>query len=354
MANKVDLGCNQLRGNFVLSGKLTGRFSNGFYTDGKSSGGKDWRRVHFGVEIEPGKTVYLDLFGATQDNVYFSKTVRGADGKNQTTTKSVPWAKRMKSSKELFGEDGYRIIGVTCGCEKIIDKNGKEVNNTKHLTPYDACDEVGNLQDDDFVFVRGNITYSTYNNNHRVNFEPTQVSLCKPIDFDAIDFQPNASFTQSIVCMGVAKNEETPGEAVVTAKIVGYQNIEDTELYTRNGGLAKNLKKLGQYCHVKVWGDIVVDGEVQEVEEDTGWGTSNRMERVGSPFKRKLMITGADPESIDKESYSEEVIEHAMTVIAGIQNAKKDFGKDSENDSNDWGSKNSNLDDEDDDMDLGI
>lgn len=355
---KVDLGCEQLRGNFILSGKVTGRFNNGFYAEGTGQNGNDWRRVRFGVEIEPNKIVYIDLFGAVQDTVYFSKTTKGSDGKNHTETKPVKWADRMKSSKAIFGEDGYRIIGVTCGTKKVIDKNGKEVNDTKHLTPFDACDEIGNLQDGDSVFVRGNITYSTYNDQHRVNFEPSQISLLRqPIDFEAVDFQPNASFTQPIVCMGVTKNEETPGEAIVSAKIVNYQSIEDTDLYTRNGTLAKNLKRLGSYTHVKVWGDIVVDGEVQEVVEDTGWGSANKMERVASPFKRKLMITGADPDTIDKEAYSEEVIEHALTVIAGIQGAKKDYGKNDSKDDEDWGTKSSsnfdNLDD-DDDMDLGI
>ena len=353
--NKIELGCAQTKGTFVLSGKVTGRFSNSFYAEGTGQNGNDWRRVRFGVEIEPDKVIYVDMFGAVQDNVYFSKTTK-VDGKNRTETKSVKWADRMKSSKQLFGEDGYRIIGVTCGCKKVIDSKGKEVNDSKHLTMFDACDEVGNLSDGDSVFIRGNITYSTYQDTHRVNFEPVQISLMRqPIDFEAIDFQPNASFTQPIVCMGVIKNEDTPGEAIVSAKIVNYQTIEDTELYTRNAALAKNLKKLGQYVHIKVWGDIVVDGEIEEVKESSdGWGTSNKMERVASPFKRKLMITGADPDTIDRDAYSEDKIEHALEVIAGIQNAKSDYGKKDDKD-NDWGSSKSNLDEDDDfDMDLGI
>ena len=356
--NKVELGCAQTRGTFILSGKVVGTQSNSFFAEGDTKNGGSYRRVHFGVEIEEGKIVYLDLFGSTVDQVYFSKTVKGADGKNKTDTKSVKWADRFKTSKQLFGEDGYRLIGVTCGCKKIVNDKGKELNDRKYLTPYDACDEITNLSDGQSVFIRGNISYSTYNNQHRVNFEPQQVSLCKEIDFDDVDFKATAQFTQNIVCMGVAKNEETPGEAIVNAKIVNYQSIEDAELYTRNAALARNLKKLGEYCHIKVWGDIVVDGEVETVEDvDEGWGSSNKMERVASPFKRKLMITGADKESIDKEAYSEEVIEKALEVIAGIQGAKKDYGMKDDGDE-DWGNKPSskgNLDDEDDtDFDLGI
>ena len=355
--NKVDLGCAQLRGSFVLSGKVTGRFSNNFYSEGTGQNGNDWRSIRFGVEIEPDKIVYVEMFGSVQDNVYFSKTTKGSDGKNHTETKSVRWADRMKSSKQLFGEDGYRIIGVTCGCKKIIDSKGKEVNDSKHLTMFDACDEVGNLSDGDSVFIRGNITYSTYNDQHRVKFEPVQISLLRQeIDFDAVDFQPNAQFTQPIVCMGVVKNEDTPGEAIVNAKIVNYQSIEDTELYTRNAALAKNLKKLGQYVCIKVFGDIIVDGQVEEAVTSSEWGTPNKMERIASPFKRKLLITGADPDTIDKETYSEKAIEHAMEIIAGIKNAKSDYGKKEDKNDDGWGSsQKSNFDDEeDDDFDLGI
>lgn len=354
--NKIELGCQQLRGTFIMSGKITGRLSNGFYAEGTAKNGNAWRRVRFGVEIEPDKVVYLDLFGSVQDNVYFSKTSKGTDGKNHTETKTVRWADRMKSSANLFGEPGYRIIGVTCGCKKVIDKNGKEVNDRKYLTPYDACDEVGNLTDGDSVFIRGNIVYSTYNDKHHVSFEPQQISLLnQPIDFEALDFQPNAQFTQPIVCMGVVKNEETPGEAIVNAKIVNYQSIEDTELYTRNAALAKNLKKLGEFVHIKVFGDIIVDGQVEEVAESSEWGMPNKMERVASPFTRKLLITGADPDTIDHEAYSEDKIEHALEVIASIQNAKNDYGMKNEKD-DDWGSSSkSNLgEDEIDDFDLGI
>ena len=360
MANrKIDLGVAQTKGVFVVTGKVTGRYSNNFYSEGTSQSGVPWRRVHFGVEIESGKVVYIDMFGAVTENVYFSKSIRGADGKNQTTTKSVSWASRTKTSKQLFGEDGYRIIGINCGCKKTIDKNGKEVNDNKNLTSYDACDEVGNLNDGDSVYVRGNITYSTYEGKHRVSFEPTQISLARDeIDFDAVDFQPHAVFNQNIVFKGVTKNEEVPGEYIINALIVNYQSIEEAEFYTRELSLAKNLKKLGEYCYVECWGEIVVEGSLEEVkEEDNGWGRANPMKRVASPFTRKLIVIGANPDTLDKDSYSKDKIEHALEIIAGIQSAKKDYGKMSDDiddgDSNGWGRKQAKQDNTSiDDMDL--
>ena len=352
--NKVNLGCKQLRGTFQMSGKINGRLSQNFYADGTGSNGKQWRRVHFGVEIEQGKTVYVDLFGAAQDTCYISKRTTLAGGKVQTDTQSIPWAKRFDFVKDAKYK-GYSMIGVTCGCKKVIDAKGVEKNDVKHVTAFDACDEVQNLHDGDSVFIRGNITYSSYNGQHRVNFEPTQISLCKPLDFDDMEFKPNAHFTQPLVLMCVEVNNET-NEYDVLAKIVNYNTIEEAEFHIKSDrkGLAKTLNKLGKYVHIEVFGDIVVDGQVVEETVDDEWGSANTMKRVASPFTRKLVIMGADPESVDKEAYSKEVIEHAEEVIASLQSAKNDYGESDD----DWGgkkdSKNNFLDDEDDDLDLGL
>lgn len=351
--NKINLGCKQLRGTFQMSGKISGRLSQNFYSEGVAKNGKAWRRVHFGVEIEPGKSVYVDLFGSAQDNIYVSKRTTVA-GKTQVDTQTVPWAKRFDYQNDKRYK-GYTTIGVTCGCKKMLDSKGVERNDTKHLTMFDACDEIQNLTDGQDVFVRGNIVYSTYNDQHRINFEPVQISLCRPIDFDDLEFKPNAVFTQPLVLMDVVGNKETH-EYDVLAKIVNYSTVEDCEMHIKEefSGLAKTLKKLGAYVHVEVHGNIVIDGEVVEETVDSAWGTSNSMKRLGSAFTRKLVITGADPDSVDKESYNEAVIEHAIEVAASIQNAKEDYG-DKDN-REDWGEGNkSNLgEDEDDDFDLGL
>ena len=352
--NRVSLGCEQTRGAFRLAGKVTGTLSQNFYTDGMSRNGKPWRKLHFGVETEPGKVVYVDLFGAAQDNCYISKTTN-VGGKNLTDTVSIPWADRMDYWKKNPKLKDYRMIGITCGVERRIDpKTGKEVNNVKHLHAYDACDEIAKLNDGDDVFLRGNITYSTYNGQHRVNFEPVQVSLCRPIDFDAADFEPTAFFEQNIVLMGVTKSE-TPGEAIISAKIVNYSTIEDTELYTKNMRLANALNRLKrkEYVFITVYGDIVVETGVQPVTEESDFGGPNPMRRVSSMGVRKLMVSGAEEESIDYEAYSEEVIEHAMEVAANLQRAKDDYG-----DESDFGSKpkkrdNFIMQEEDDEIDFG-
>lgn len=353
--NKVDLGCAQTRGTFQMSGKVTGRLSQNFYAEGTGSNGRPWRRVRLGIEIENGKTIYIDLFGAAQDAAYISKRTTLPGGKIQNDTQQIPWASRVTFEKDPKYK-GYQVIGVTCGCKKVLDSKGVERNDVKHLTTFDACDEIQNLHDGDSVFVRGNIIYSTYNGQHRVNFEPTQISLCRPLDFDDMDFQPQANFTQPLVLMGVTPNKETE-EYDIEAKIINYSTVEDAEFHIKKdyAGLAKTMKKLGKYVYLKVYGDILVEGEMQQEEMSDEWGMqTNKMDRVPSPFVRKLVINGADPQSVDKETYSESVVEHAIEVASSIQNAKNDYGEKNE----DWGKggkSNFDVDEDDDpDFDLGI
>ena len=65
------------------------------------------------------------------------------------------------------------------------------------------------------------------------------------------------------------------------------------------------------------------------------------------PFTRTLVITGADKNSVDTDTYSEEIIEEALARMKSDKKADKDFG---DNSDGDWGSmdiKSSDSNDED-------
>ena len=72
------------------------------------------------------------------------------------------------------------------------------------------------------------------------------------------------------------------------------------------------------------------------------------MKRVNAPTKVELLITGADPHTIDKETYNAKNIEDAMKQIKASQRAKENFGESkTTNDVDDW-STDDDIDDEDD------
>lgn len=343
MAKEKLFSLPQTRGTFMLTGVVTGEQSEKFYEDKTTKTHKPFRSVSFGIKLSEDKAVYVGLNGMVQEAVYFIRSENKAKGV-KSDTKRVPWKERY-----TFHEDGYRMLGVSTGVKKVTDAKGNEVNERKTLAPYDACEEIGeNLKDGLSVFARGSIEYSTYNDKHQTRFTLGQVSLCKKeIDFSAEGYAPNAQFTQVIVFTGI-KKEEAPPRFAVSAKIVTYNSIEDAEFYITNAELAGLFrKKLKPYTAIKVWGDILVEHDTQPAEDEADvWGTENKMERVGSPTKRLLVITGADPSTIDTDTYSEENIDEAIAKIAAAKQAQEDYGG-KEPASGAWGSVGSIEDDED-------
>jgi hypothetical protein len=333
MAKTKGLELPQQRGTFEVKGIVIGTQKEKFATSTKTKTGKDFRSVNFGITFDKNQTLFVGLTGMPQEKVYFSK--KGEKGA-KPDVKTVDWKDR-----HTFKNEGYTLIGVNCGLVKTT-KDGKEVNDIQRLTPFDACKYIEeNLKDGESVYIRGNIEYSHYANQagelqHNSKLVITQISLCKPVDFEATDFAPDAQFTQPFVFMGISKEE--PNFAV-EAKVVGYATVEDAEFIVENAKLATNLKKaLKPYNSIKAWGDIrtVRNTDTIEVEKDDsdGWGSKNEMDRVTGQYRKTFIVTGADPESMEKEIYKESEMDKAIATMNANENAKKDFGDGGEED---WG-----------------
>lgn len=328
MAENKGLGLQETKGSFQISGIVTGTQSDKFYKEMTTKNNKPMRLVNFGVNVDKDKTIFLSLNGMERDTVVFSKTE--GEGKNKkNVTKKVVWKDRF-----TFREKDYKPLGVNVGVTKVTNKDGKEVNNKKILVEYDACKEIAdNLVDDKSVFVKGKLEFNTYNNKHQTKFIPTQVSLCKDIDFETDGFKPTVDFKQTIVFMGITKSEN---RFIISAKIIGYNSIEDAEFIELDEKRASLFKKnLKPYNAITIGGIISVkkDTEAVTTSDNDGWGEVE-MDKVKTPTVRELIITGADKASIDTETYSESIIEEALAKIKSSETAKKDFG-----DSGDeWGS----------------
>lgn len=336
---KSGLGLTETRGTFELKGVVTGVQKDGFYKQTMTKTDKPFRMVNFGVTYAKDKTVYVTLSGMEQDKVFFSP-ISKKDDKEKKETLRIDWADRFTYNKE-----GYRLIGVNVGVQKTKDEKGNEANDKKTLTAYDACKEVGdNLVDGVSVYVRGNITYSTYNERHMVRFEPNQISLCQPVNFE--EEKEIANFTQTIVFMSISPSEDK-SKFIVSAKNVTYNSIEDAEYIIKNPVLANTFRKaLKPYTSIRTWGDIGVEVNTEEIVEETNeWGESNPMDKLNTPIVRELIITGADGTSVDHSVYSQAAFDEAVTKLNATKAAKSDYGSGSE----DWGTANLNKKDDDDD-----
>lgn len=330
------------KGQYQVRGIVSGTEKQNFYTEKKTKNGKDFRMISFGVEYDNGKTIYMSLNGMPKDKVYFSKRDTNT---GKTVTKAVDWKNRFKTDP-----DGYRVIGINLGIEKTTDDKGKESNLKKTMTEFDACKYMGEtMQDEMSVFVKGNMEFSSYTNKNgeiarSTKFVPSQVSLCNDdIDFDEEGFKPNHAFTQTIVFTGIDQekvDDHATGRFVVEAKIINYNSIESAEFIIEDKALANQFKKgLKPYWAIEVHGHIEVVNVVEEVSEDDCWGTANEMNRVSAPTRRELVITGATPSTIDKETYTEKAINDAIRKLNAAKTAEENFnGKKFNNSSeDDWG-----------------
>ena len=342
----------ETKGSFQVKGKISGVESSRFYTEKKTKNGNDFRAVNFGSEYDDKKTVYLNLNGMPQSDVYFSK--RNADT-GKTETKKVAW-----SNRNSFNEDGWRMIGVNLGIVRTIDSEGKEVNDKKTMHSFDACEYIKkNLKDDASAFIRGNIEFSSYldnegNTRRSIKYVPNQISLCKEVDFEEYDDnnKPVHDFTQTIVFNEINKEQESgkdTGRFVVNAMVVTYSDVVNTEFIIEDAKLAGLFKKnLRPYTSISVHGKIVVSHKIEEFQEEDGWGQANSMVSVSAPTKTEMIITGASPATIDRDTYNEKNVSEAIAKIRNARMAEKNFGgKPNINiEVDEWGSGDSDEDED--------
>lgn len=336
---------------FQLRGMVTGTKSQRFYQNGVGKNGGSWNVVEFGVKVAENKTVYVKLNGFSRDEVFYYK--RGENGKKGDTQR-VKWKDRKNSP----GKD-YRLIGVNISTGK--DADGKNINEI--FVEYDAVEWIHeNLKDDDSVFIRGNLEFSSYTNKDgqtrkRIDMVPTQISYTqKPVDFTADDYKEMVEFENTFVFQSIEKEEDengkTTGRFVLSGYAIGYNTVENISFIidAEHAKLANNLRKAMKPGYsIKIYGKVVVINDISTTEEeDDGWGETSPMERINSPVRREYIVYKADPNSIEKGDYTEETIGAAIKKIKASKDAAKNFGEnpnnDMDDDLDDWGTDDDESD----------
>ena len=356
MANRL-FELPETKGVFQVVGIVNGVEGEKFYTEKKTKTGKDFRAVNFGCEYDERKSLYMNLTGMPHQYVYFSKRDKNT---KKTDTQPVAWANRNK-----FNEDGYNMIGVKLGLEKTKDDKGNIVNDKKIMHQFDACGYINeHLQDDASVFIRGDVSFESFMDSNgdivrKVKYVPNQISLCKDVDFSEYNENrpPKHNFTQTIVFMGIEEeiiDGEITGRYVVSAKIVTYSDIVDTQFIIDEKSLAVMFKRsLKPYTAIEVFGCINAVHVV--TESNDGWGKKNSMRRVNSPTKFEMVIEGAEPSTIDRDTYTEKDIAEAIKKIRTAQTAEQNFSGKSVVDASKatWGKQYDSSDDDEFDEEWG-
>lgn len=359
MANRL-FDLNETKGTFRIRGIVTGMERDGSYSDKKTKTGKSRRQLSFGLQYKKDEILYVNCEGMERDIVYFSK--RNDDG--TTETKQVKWADRHS-----FKESGFSPIGVSIGLEVQTDKENKSNLIYKRFVEFDACKYIyDHLEDDMSVEVKGRVEYSSYETDkgekrNNVKLQITSISKCRyDLDLDEIT-EENAIhyFDQTIMLMGVEKETKEDVEtnrAIISAKIVNYNSIENAEFIIDNlsdkgrSAYCRNLRKLDPYTSITISGRIYGKAQEEDIVEDDGWGEPNPMKKVSRAYVREFLTSGADKSSIDQTLYDEQSVNEAIEKINNAKKADRDFGDIPTANSNDdgWGTSNkTDFDDEEDD-----
>lgn len=329
MAKESIHNLKQTSNSFQCRGIVSGTKSQKFYKD-KIGPNQNGISLNFGVNIADKKTVFITLTAYPKKEVYYSK--RGENG-SKGTTKAVAWKDRHKSPGE-----GYNLIGTKITTGK--DADGNNINTV--FAEYDAVNYLKeNLKDGDSVFIKGKIEFRSWTGKDgqlikSINLVPNQISYTKkPIDFDEEGYKEMCEFENTLVFSSVEpetdENDKKTGRFILTGHSIAYNSVENISFIipAEQEKLAKNLHKAMKPGYaIKTFGRVEVINDISAVESDSdGWGDTSPMERVNTPTKREYIVYRADPNSIEKEDYSEDKITEAIRKIKAAKTAKENFGE---------------------------
>lgn len=321
----------ETKGTFSVSGHVYGVLSKRFYSESVTQNGQSRRSLQFAVQVDPENKVYVELSAAPTDRVYFSKNIE-ENGKRSASVESVKWADRKSKAAEALVKDGYRMMGVSVGIERKIDERGTESNDVVTLAPYDAAEYLSShLRDDMPVLVRGNIRYSSYNGRRYRRFEITHIYYSKKVETAHTD--PNAEPNQSdfhcrFVYTGIAADPSKSTRQVISAKIIGYNTVEDTEFLIENGAIAQNIRRnIKPYSMIEVDGNIVNRKLEEDVADQGCWGTPNRMSIRRAPTVTEMIICAVYPDKTDSTVYNEQSVSEAIAAAKANRQARSDYGE---------------------------
>lgn len=345
MAKKIH-NLPQTSGMFNLRGIVTGTLKNNFYTEKTTKSGSGFRQLSFGVEFDDQQTAYLTLNGMERKSVYYYNA-------KEKDTKEIKWSDRNKAPGE-----GYRMIGVNVG----LERDEEDDSNVKYtLTDYDAAKYASeHLEDGMSMFVKGNLEFDSYTNDkgevrRSRKLVPTQMSRCsKDVNFTSEDFEVLADFKITIVYQDIAKekdeNDRDTGRFVLSALVVNYSSIVPVDFIVEDSKLASLMKKnLKPFNSIPVTGKFKSTVVVEKVDQTDEWGETNSFNRVAAPRVFEMVVTGASPSGIDRETYTEQNITEARKAIANKDKVESNFGeKKAKDDELPWGEDSGSNDMEED------
>lgn len=204
-----------------------------------SKADSDWvyNQMNLGVDCGQYGVIYGDMmsgYGTSRENTLYVHGKK-SDGKDDFTKGfTIDWEDR-------FDTDVLETIGDMCFLTVGLEKDSDKTVYKKFLSAYDAIKYIEeNLKDGMVVNVKGNLTYSIYNDQVQVKKEITSIVLSKA---EEKDFK--ATFTQALLLDGqaIGSPDKETGTVPITGYVVDYlREFQGKSLAHKvNGKLSKGM-----------------------------------------------------------------------------------------------------------------
>ena len=361
----------QTRGEFKIKGLVKGIDRDNAYEEGvRPSGryaGRTFRKLNLGIQTSENNQLRLGMFSYEPDEVFLWNNDKRKKDPNYKGER-IPFEEYLQK-KEILKANGTAVLQARIGVD--YDDDGKLISHG--LTTYEASEEIyDNIDNDDSVYVEGQISYSEYKNRQDemvtgINYNVNRLFKSNT-DFDlrAEDYEEQDYYEQQFVYVD-SMIDKAKKQLVVIGRIIDYQeNTVDTNFvinYGEDKGMAKlaeNMKKKFKFGDlVTVFGQLVnrsVEQDVEEEEDDLlsalgGKAQPSHAKRANFTYEREMTIDGVL--EWEKGFYSEEDF-YANEIIEEEEEEKNDLtselgGKSAPKNDNPFA--NLDMEDEDEDED---
>lgn len=346
----------QTRSTFRAIGKVTGVDRDNFYKSGiverGKNEGKEYRSLRFGVKTSPNQTIYVQMFGMEQEQVYVYDNKEKKGG-------MVDYEEFM-DKQEAWAEEGKITFDSTVNLTTTGRKDPKS-----HLLKFDNIDLIYELLENGMsVYVSGDISRSEYENQSgdivtQTNNNLTQILLVDDIDFESKKFREYAVFTEEFVLTDTEYDKEEEKLIVngltidfnertfpvsfdlshsedLNGKLMSTEGLSDDEIEKNEKyveeqvemkqRMIKAFKKLKYGTLLKIDGKIInkVTVTEQEEEEDDELLSAMRgnSKKAIYDYSKTLSITGTD--SYTPSKYKEDDFLEAQRKNELVEEKKSD------------------------------
>ena len=314
----------QTRGEFKIKGLVKGIDRDNAYEEGvRPEGryaGRTFRKLNLGIQTSENNQLRLGMFSYEPDEVFLwnnDKRKKDPSYKGER----IPYEEYLQK-KEILKANGTAVLQARIGVD--YDDDGKLISHG--LTTYEASEEIyDNVDNDDSVYVEGQISYSEYKNRQDemvtgINYNINRLFKSNT-DFDlrAEDYEEQDYYEQQFVYVD-SMVDKAKKQLIVIGRIIDYRENTVDANFVINYGEDKGMKKLAENMKKKFkFGDLVtvfgqlvnrtVEQDVEEEEDDLlsalgGKAQPSHAKRANFTYEREMTIDGVL--EWEKGFYSEE------------------------------------------------